>query len=120
MTTSTDAGDPFPSMPNILFSLTGTQQELCYPGKQSKWPWSYPSLYPKAKAMLFTKSFSAGQPTSIRPVDKTGRHDDASNYRSISLTSICSKVLGHIIYHNVMIYLNSYNILIEKKTWILR
>ena len=33
----------------------------------------------------------------------------------ISLTSICSKVLEHIIYHNIMNHLNNNNILIENQ-----
>ena len=71
--------------------------------------------------VIFTKSFTTGTlpkdwlTANICPVHKKGRRDDASNYRPISLTSICSKVLEHIIYHNIMKHLNSNNILIENQ-----
>ena len=39
---------------------------------------------------------------NVCPIYKKGRCDDASNYRTISLTSICCKVLEHIIYHNII------------------
>ena len=71
--------------------------------------------------VIFTKSFTIGilpkdwLTANICPVHKKGRRDDASNYRPISLTSICSKVLEHIIYHNIMNHLNNNNILIENQ-----
>jgi len=38
-----------------------------------------------------------------------------SNYRPISLTSICAKTMEHIIYHSIMDHLNQNNILIENQ-----
>ena len=44
---------------------------------------------------------------------KKGTRTSSSNYRPISLTSVCSKTMEHIIYHSVMEHLNSNNILID-------
>ena len=42
---------------------------------------------------------------------KKGNRSDPSNYRPISLTSVCCKVLEHIIYSNIISHLESYNVL---------
>ena len=39
---------------------------------------------------------------NVVPVFKKGNRLSAANYRPISLTSICSKVLEHIIYKHIM------------------
>ena len=51
---------------------------------------------------------------NIIPIFKKGdhsHHTDTGNYRPISLTSICSKLLGHIIYSSIFSHLKEYNIL---------
>ena len=69
--------------------------------------------------VIFTESFTTGNLPSdwltanVCPIYKKGRRDDASNYRPIFLTSICCKVLEHIICHNIINHLNSNNILIQ-------
>ena len=52
---------------------------------------------------------------NICPVFKKGNHSSVSNYRPISLTSICAKVMEHIIYHSIINHLNENNILIENQ-----
>ena len=49
--------------------------------------------------------------TNATPVYKKGAKDLAANYRSISLTAICSKVMEHVIYHSIMSHLNHNNVL---------
>ena len=49
--------------------------------------------------------------TNVTPVYKKGAKDLAANYRSISLTAICSKVMEHVIYHSIMSHLNHNNVL---------
>ena len=130
MTTTADTGNPFPSMPNISFSTTGIQQVLCnLQVNKASGPDHIPSYILKhcseeispVLKILFTESVTRGElPTdwltaNICPIYKKGKRDDASNYRPISLTSICSKVLEHIIYHNIMIHLNANNVLIENQ-----
>ena len=129
MTTTTDSGNPFPNMPDIS-SINGIQQVLCsLQVNKSSGPDRIPPYILKICAeeispvlkIIFARSFTTGNlPTdwltaNICPIHKKGRRDDASNCRPISLTSICSKVLEHIIYHNIMNYLNSNNILVENQ-----
>ena len=47
----------------------------------------------------------------ITPIFKKGDRSKASNYRPVSLTSICSKMLEHIVHHHIMCHFDKYNIL---------
>ena len=42
---------------------------------------------------------------------KKGDRKNPSNYRPVSLTSICSKIMEHIVYSNIMSHLEAFNIL---------
>jgi len=104
-------------MPDISFSLNGIHRAL-YNLKVNKasGPARIPPYILKNCAkeispvlkVIFIESFTKGNLPSdwltanICPIYKKGRCDDASNYRPISLTSICCKVLEHIIYHNII------------------
>ena len=74
--------------------------ELCYP------------LY-----LIFSKSISSMKVPSIwksanvMPLFKGGTHSTPSNYRPISLTSVCSKTLERIITSQLYSYLDSNNLL---------
>ena len=48
---------------------------------------------------------------NVTPVYKKGSKDIPVNYRPISLTSVCSKVMEHIIYHSIMSHLNRNDVL---------
>ena len=48
---------------------------------------------------------------NVTPVYKKGSKDLPTNYHPISLTSICSKVMEHIIYHSIMSHLNRNDVL---------
>ena len=48
---------------------------------------------------------------NITPVFKKGDKKNSSNYRPISLTAICCKIMEHIVYHSIMDHLDNYNIL---------
>ena len=48
---------------------------------------------------------------NVVPIFKKGDHAAASNYRPVSLTSICSKVMEHIVSSQVMRHLDLNNIL---------
>ena len=50
---------------------------------------------------------------NITPVYKKGSQSIPSNYRPISLTSICSKVMEHNIFHSTMEHLQDNTILSE-------
>ena len=45
------------------------------------------------------------------PIYKKGDHGSPCNYRPVSLTSICCKLLEHIIYSHIFSHLDQYNIL---------
>ena len=47
----------------------------------------------------------------VTPVFKKGDCSLPSNYRPVSLTCVCGKILEHIVYSEVMKHLNLYNIL---------
>ena len=48
---------------------------------------------------------------NITPIFKKGDRTNPSNYRPISLTAICCKIMEHIVYHSIMEHLQNYNIL---------
>ena len=51
----------------------------------------------------------------MTPVYKKGEHYKASNYRPISLTSICCKVLEHVLVSNIMAHWEKYNVLVPNQ-----
>ena len=66
---------------------------------------------------IFTQSLTTGdvpedwRSANISPIFKKGDKSLPSNYRPVSLTSVCSKVLEHIIHSHMMKHLDKYNIL---------
>ena len=66
--------------------------------------------------MLFTQSLNTGTlsedwlTANIIPVYKKGSRSIPSNYRLISLTSVCSKVIEHIVFHSIMQHVEHYGI----------
>jgi hypothetical protein len=67
--------------------------------------------------VIFQKSIDSGiLPTdwknaNITPIYKKGERTKASNYRPVSLTSVCCKLLEHIIYSQIISYLDTHKIL---------
>ena len=47
----------------------------------------------------------------VVPIYKKGDHSMSGNYRPISLTSICSKLLEHIIHSHIFSHFDLHNIL---------
>ena len=70
-----------------------------------------------ALAYIFQMSADSGQvPNDWRtahvvPLFKKGDKSSAANYRPVSLTAICSKILEHIFHSNIMEYLQQHSIL---------
>ena len=52
---------------------------------------------------------------NIVPVFKKGDRSNPGNYRPVSLTSVCSKLLEHVIYSHIFLHLKKYNILCEEQ-----
>ena len=67
--------------------------------------------------VIFTQSLNTGSIPSdwllvnITPVYKKGNKDLSVNHCPISLTSVCSKVMEHVIYHSIMSHLNRNDVL---------
>jgi hypothetical protein len=119
-----------PSIPDFTISTHGVNKLLSdlNPHKASG-PDEIPARILKVAAeeiapalsIIFEKSLKTAEiPSSwlcanITPIFKKGDRDDASNYRPVSLTSICSKVFEHIIYSQIMDHFDRNSILTDKQ-----
>jgi len=67
--------------------------------------------------VLFNSSLKQGKIphdwkiASVTPIHKKGNRSNPTNYRPISLTSVCCKTLERIIHSNIMEHLNRFNVL---------
>ena len=52
---------------------------------------------------------------NITPIFKKGDRTSPANYRSVNLTSVCSKILEHILHTNIMRHLDSHKILCQQQ-----
>ena len=101
------------NMPNITISVEGVQNLLeSLDVAKAPGPDRIPTRILKLRAaeiapiltVIFVQSLSSGKipkdwlTTNITPVFKKGDRGDPSNYRPISLTSVCCKILEHIIH----------------------
>ena len=70
-------------------------------------------------SFIFQQSINTGEVppewkhTNVVAIFKKGSRSEAANYRPVSLTSVHCKLLEHIIYRSIMIYLNSFDILVD-------
>lgn len=70
-----------------------------------------------ALSLLFQASLNQGtvppdwKTAMITPLFKKGDRSKASNYRPVSLTSICSKIMEHIIHSHIMNHFDRHHIL---------
>lgn len=68
---------------------------------------------------IFNQSLRTGEipldwlKANITPIFKKDDKQDAANYRPVSLTCVCCKVLEHIVYSQVMDHLDKFNILVH-------
>ena len=68
---------------------------------------------------IFQKSLDSGiipsdwREANISPIFKKGDRSVPSNYRPVSITSICCKLIEHIIFSNIMDHYNQHHILTE-------
>ena len=69
--------------------------------------------------LILQKSIDSGQVPSdwktanVCPIFKKGQNYDAANYRPISLTCVCSKLLEHIVTKHVVAHLEKHSILYD-------
>ena len=70
-------------------------------------------------ALIFQQSLDTGHVPSdwrianISPIHKKGDKSTPSNYRPVSITSICSKLIEHILFTNIMEHYDNNNILTD-------
>ena len=119
------SGQPYQSMEDI----TGTKQGLWkllqnINQRKARGPDMTPAqdLADEVAPLLtciFQRSFDCGEvpedwrPANITRVSKKGDRFKASNYRPVSLTSLCCKIQEHIITSNIMRHLEVYSILTD-------
>ena len=123
-------GDPFPEMPNIQIAVPGIEKLLSkLKPKKASGPDNLPSRVLKdfaaeiapALTCIMQRSLNTGtlpedwRCANITPVFKKGDRTMASNYRPVSLTAICSKLLEHVIHANIMDHLDRYQILCDEQ-----
>ena len=79
------------------------------------------SVLAPALTFIFQASLDQGQAPDdwrlayVTPLFKKGDKSRASNYRPVSLTSLCCKVVDHIIHSQVINHLEANNILVDEQ-----
>jgi hypothetical protein len=129
-TTPNKGQSPYPEMPPITVDNNGVcilLKEL-NPHKATG-PDLLPAAFLKETAseiapcltLLFQASLNQGRCPSIwkqaniSPIFKKGDRGKPSNYRPVSLTSICCKTLEHILHSNIMGHLDQHHILTDRQ-----
>jgi len=123
-------GEPFPEIHQIYIHPEGVAQLLhnLKPYKAAG-PDNLPSYFLKEVAkeiapslcLIFQASLDQGvlpdiwKSASVVPIYKKGKKEDPSNYRPVSLTCICSKILEHVIYSCIFEHLDRHQILTEQQ-----
>ena len=79
----------------------------------------YASEFAPHLSQIFNISLAQGEvpadwrQANVIPIFKKGEKYLASNYRPVSLTCICCKILKHIVVSNVLNHLDKYDILVD-------
>ena len=125
-----EAEPTIPSMPDITINLEDVTKLLknLNPNKASGPDGISPRILQLAAdelapalCVIFQKSLDTGEipktwlQANISPIFKKGDRTLASNYRPVSLTAVCSKVLEHIVHSNIMKNFDRYSILTDKQ-----
>ena len=115
--------DPIPDMPPLQILMEGVLH-LLLSLKISKAGRLLKELAYQISPVLtliYCASISQGTVPSDRklvnvvPIFKKGSKSCPSNYRPVSLTSICCKILEHIIYSSIWHHLEDHNIICDKQ-----
>ena len=119
---------PSPTMPEIVVTQDGVKKLLLdLKENKASGPDNIPSRILKVAAepvsyclqLLFTASLRNGivpsdwKQANITPVFKKGERFKASNYRPVSLTCICSKLMKHVVVSQLMKHFDEHNILVD-------
>jgi len=116
----------YPSIPDLKITVEGIAKLLSQiDTSKATGPDNIPNVMLKMCAMelapaitsLFQESIDTGnlpddwRNANVSPVYKKGSRHLASNYRPVSLTSVCCKMLEHIICRHMLIHLENHNII---------
>ena len=119
---------PYPPIADIEITLNGVFKLLAnHNCNKSSGPDGISAIFLKNTATeiapilthLFQQSLESGilpaawKHAYVSPIFKKGSKADPKNYRPVSLTSLISKVMEHILVSQIMKHLQSYNILSE-------
>ncbi|KAK3103086.1 hypothetical protein FSP39_016353 [Pinctada imbricata] len=112
----------YPSMQNIHITTKGTEKLLNnLDTSKATGPDQIPARILKQYSTqlaphltyIFNKSLERGQRANVIPIFKKGDKCLASNYRPVSLTCICCKLLEHIVVSNILDHLDTFQILVD-------
>ena len=119
-----------PDMPHINFSAKGIEAQLRkLDHKKAPGPDQIPARILKEAApeiaptlrLIFKKSYETGtlpddwKTANVSAIYKKGDKKDPANYRPVSLTSICCKVMEHILCSNISKHLDKHTILSDNQ-----
>ncbi len=122
------SGNPHPSMENLVVTENGVRKLLArLVTSKAPCPDAIPNTILKelatelapALTSLYNQSITAGvvpvdwKKANISPIFKKDDKHQASNYRPVSLTCVCSKLLEHIIVSHLMNHLEKNHILTD-------
>ena len=123
-------GAPFPDMPSISILIEEVYHQLSnLQSNKANGPAKIPAYFLKKTApliapilfLIFQSSLNQGilppdwKTANIIPIYKKGNRSQLSNYRPVSLTSICCKALERIIYSHILYHLQTHGILCEEQ-----
>ena len=129
-TSQIPTGWSFPAIDNLNLSARGVEKLLLKLAiNKASGPDHLPNYYlretTKQTAPKLAALFSQSLKTGVLPSDwltdyvsiifRKGDRHTASNYRHVSLTFVCCKVLEHIIVKHMLNHLDSHNILTDKQ-----
>ena len=122
---------PFPDVPAFEISTAGVKKLLrgLKPHKAASGPDNIPTRFLKEAAnelapalcLILTASLNQGyvpddwKTADVTPIFKKGDRCTPANYRPISLTAVCCKVMEHILHSQVMKHLDFHNILLDNQ-----
>ena len=124
------SSNPLPDIPSIVINPQGVQHLLSnLQTHKSGGPDNLPAYFLKAVSVeiapaltiIFQASLNQGilpviwESGAIVPVNKKGSRTECSNYRPISHTCICSKILEHIIVSNISEHLDTHHVLCDEQ-----
>jgi hypothetical protein len=121
---------PHPAVSDITITQEGVQKPLCHlnPHKSTSPDQVSPRLHKEtakqifpALTLVFQASINQGKvpeewkSANITPLFKKGDRSAPVNYRPVSLTSVCSKVIEHIIHSHIIKHMDKLGLLTDSQ-----